>query len=71
MALVPEAVSKLLEGGFEVAGPLEMFASAGGIHVARAVAEFGIDTVVSGRAESRDVIRPGEPPAAAGSSGRS
>ncbi len=30
-----------LEGGFEVAGPLEMFASAGGVHVARALlAEF-------------------------------
>jgi carbon monoxide dehydrogenase subunit G len=26
-----------LEGGFEVAGPLEMFASAGGVHVARAL----------------------------------
>ncbi len=30
-----------LEGGFEVAGPLEVFASAGGVHVARALlAEF-------------------------------
>lgn len=30
-----------LEGGFEVTGPLEMFASAGGVHVARALlAEF-------------------------------
>ena len=30
-----------MEGGFEVAGPLEMFASAGGVHVARALlAEF-------------------------------
>ena len=30
-----------LDGGFEVAGPLEMFASAGGVHVARALlAEF-------------------------------
>ena len=30
-----------LNGGFEVAGPLEMFASAGGVHVARALlAEF-------------------------------
>ncbi len=30
-----------LEGGFEVAGPLEMFASAGGVHVARVLlAEF-------------------------------
>ena len=30
-----------LEGGFEIAGPLEMFASAGGVHVARVLlAEF-------------------------------
>ena len=30
-----------MEGGFEVAGPLETFASAGGVHVARALmAEF-------------------------------
>ena len=30
-----------MEGGFEIAGPLEMFASAGGVHVARALlAEF-------------------------------
>lgn len=30
-----------MEGGFEVAGPLEMFASAGGVHVARVLmAEF-------------------------------
>jgi carbon monoxide dehydrogenase subunit G len=30
-----------MDGGFEVAGPLEMFASAGGVHVARALlAEF-------------------------------
>ena len=30
-----------MEGGFEVAGPLEMFAQAGGVHVARALlAEF-------------------------------
>src|SRR4051794_9248664 len=26
-----------MQGGFEVAGPLEMFASAGGVHVARAL----------------------------------
>jgi uncharacterized protein len=26
-----------MEGGFEIAGPLEMFASAGGVHVARAL----------------------------------
>lgn len=35
------ATDVTLEGGFEVAGPLEMFASAGGVHVARALlAEF-------------------------------
>jgi carbon monoxide dehydrogenase subunit G len=36
-----ETTDVTLEGGFEVAGPLEMFASAGGVHVARALtAEF-------------------------------
>jgi carbon monoxide dehydrogenase subunit G len=36
-----EATDVSLEGGFEVAGPLEMFASAGGVHVAKALlAEF-------------------------------
>ncbi len=36
-----DATHVTLEGGFEVAGPLEMFASAGGVHVARALlAEF-------------------------------
>jgi carbon monoxide dehydrogenase subunit G len=30
-----EVTEVTLEGGFEVAGPLEMFASAGGVHVAR------------------------------------
>lgn len=32
-----EVTEVTLEGGFEVAGPLEMFASAGGVHVARAL----------------------------------
>lgn len=32
-----ETTDVTLEGGFEVAGPLEMFASAGGVHVARAL----------------------------------
>jgi carbon monoxide dehydrogenase subunit G len=32
-----ETTEVTLEGGFEVAGPLEMFASAGGVHVARAL----------------------------------
>jgi len=36
-----EVTEVTLEGGFEVAGPLEMFASAGGVHVARVLlAEF-------------------------------
>ena len=35
-----------LDGGFEVAGPLEMFASAGGVHVARVLlAEFAANIV--------------------------
>ena len=32
-----ESTDVTMEGGFEVAGPLEMFASAGGVHVARAL----------------------------------
>ena len=36
-----EVTEVTLDGGFEVAGPLEMFASAGGVHVARVLlAEF-------------------------------
>ena len=36
-----ETTDVTMEGGFEVAGPLEMFASAGGVHVARVLlAEF-------------------------------
>jgi carbon monoxide dehydrogenase subunit G len=36
-----ESTDVSLKGGFEVAGPLEMFAQAGGVHVARALlAEF-------------------------------
>src|SRR5688572_29894555 len=35
-----------MEGGFEVNGPLEMFASAGGVHVARALmTEFAANIV--------------------------
>ena len=34
---ITEVTEVTLEGGFEVAGPLEMFASAGGVHVARAL----------------------------------
>ena len=41
-----ETTEVTLEGGFEVAGPLEMFASAGGVHVARALlAEFAANIV--------------------------
>jgi uncharacterized protein len=32
-----ETTHVAMEGGFEVAGPLEAFASAGGVHVARAL----------------------------------
>ena len=32
-----ETTDVTMDGGFEVAGPLEMFASAGGVHVARAL----------------------------------
>ena len=32
-----DATEVTLDGGFEVAGPLEMFASAGGVHVAKAL----------------------------------
>jgi uncharacterized protein len=32
-----DSTAGALDGGFEVAGPLEMFASAGGVHVARAL----------------------------------
>lgn len=32
-----ETTDVTLDGGFEVAGPLEMFASAGGVHVAKAL----------------------------------
>lgn len=32
-----DATEVTMDGGFEVAGPLEMFASAGGVHVARAL----------------------------------
>ena len=58
-----------LEGGFEVAGPLEMFASAGGVHVARALlAEFAANiarVIEQRRAGSSDAI-PEQAPAASG-----
>jgi carbon monoxide dehydrogenase subunit G len=57
-----------LDGGFEVAGPLEMFASAGGVHVARALlAEFAtnIANVIEQRRTSSDAV-PEQAPAASG-----
>lgn len=57
-----------MEGGFEVAGPLEMFASAGGVHVARALmAEFAanIARVIEERRTNRDSILE-QAPAASG-----
>ena len=58
-----------LEGGFEVAGPLEMFASAGGVHVARALlAEFAsnIARVIEQRREGGGDAVPEQAPAASG-----
>jgi carbon monoxide dehydrogenase subunit G len=58
-----------LEGGFEVAGPLEMFASAGGVHVARALlAEFAANiarVIEQRRAGGGDAV-PEQAPAASG-----
>ncbi len=57
-----------LEGGFEVAGPLEMFASAGGVHVARALlAEFAanIARVIEQRRAGGDAVL-AQAPAASG-----
>ena len=49
-----------MEGGFEVAGPLEMFASAGGVHVARALmAEFAANianVIEQRRAKGSDAV---------------
>jgi carbon monoxide dehydrogenase subunit G len=49
-----------LDGGFEVAGPLEMFASAGGVHVARALlGEFAANilrVIEQRRAGSGDAV---------------
>ena len=58
-----------MEGGFEVAGPLEMFASAGGVHVARALlAEFAanIARVIGQRREGGGNALPEQAPAASG-----
>jgi carbon monoxide dehydrogenase subunit G len=58
-----------MEGGFEVAGPLEMFASAGGVRVARALlAEFAtnIANVIAQRRASGEDAMPAPAPAASG-----
>jgi carbon monoxide dehydrogenase subunit G len=58
-----------MEGGFEVAGPLEMFASAGGVHVARALlAEFAgnIAKVIEQRREQGADAAVAQAPAASG-----
>lgn len=58
-----------LAGGFEVAGPLEMFASAGGVHVARALlAEFAtnIARVIEQRRTQGSDAMPEQAPAASG-----
>jgi len=62
-----------MEGGFEVAGPLEMFASAGGVHVARALlAEFAtnianvIEQRRGGRVNEGSAAVPEQAPAMSG-----
>jgi len=58
-----------IEGGFEVAGPLEMFASAGGVHVARVLlAEFAtnIANVIEQRRASGGDAVPEQAPVASG-----
>jgi carbon monoxide dehydrogenase subunit G len=64
-----EVTEVTLEGGFEVAGPLEMFASAGGVHVARALmAEFAANianVIEQRRAQGTDAVLE-QAPAASG-----
>lgn len=63
-----DATDITLDGGFEVAGPLEMFASAGGVHVARALlAEFAanIARVIEDR-RAGNVAAVAQAPAASG-----
>ncbi len=58
-----------LEGGFEIAGPLEMFASAGGVHVARVLlAEFAANLlrVIEKRREGGSDAVPEQAQAASG-----
>ena len=64
-----ETTEVTMEGGFEVAGPLEMFASAGGVHVARALlAEFAnnIARVIEQRRSGDANAAPEAAPAASG-----
>jgi carbon monoxide dehydrogenase subunit G len=64
-----ETTDVTMQGGFEVAGPLEMFASAGGVHVARALlAEFAtnIARVIEQRRASGSDAQPEQAPAASG-----
>jgi uncharacterized protein len=64
-----ETTEVTMEGGFEVAGPLEMFASAGGVHVARALmAEFAanIAKVIEQRRAGNTAAIPEQAAAASG-----
>lgn len=68
-ALGTNTTDVTMQGGFEVAGPLEMFASAGGVHVARALMkEFAANianVIEQRRAQGNDAVL--EPaPAASG-----
>ena len=68
-ALGADTTEVTLQGGFEVAGPLEMFASAGGVHVARALlAEFATNIArgIEQRRATGDEAVPEQAPAASG-----
>ena len=64
-----ETTEVTLDGGFEVAGPLETFASAGGVHVARALMKdfaANIANVIEQRREKGDDAVLEQAPAASG-----
>jgi carbon monoxide dehydrogenase subunit G len=64
-----ETTDVTLTGGFEVAGPLEAFASAGGVHVARALMKDfakNIATVIDERRAKGDAAVLQQAPAASG-----
>lgn len=64
-----ETTEVTLDGGFEVAGPLETFASAGGVHVARALMkEFAtnIANVIEQRRTHGEDVAIEQAPAASG-----